>query len=50
MEMIIILCSLINGFLSGPLWVAVVKLVADCADYRNYGFYFSYFWSFYIFA
>lgn len=47
---LIINCSIFNGFMSGPMWVAMIKFVSDCTTDDNYGFLFSYFWSFYIFS
>jgi hypothetical protein len=49
MKRVIVVCaSFINGFLTGPMWLAMSKLVGDCSTKDNSGFFFSLFFVFYI--
>ena len=41
---------MINGFTLAILWTAANQYVASCASESNKGFYFSWFWTFYMFS
>lgn len=44
------LCAMLNGFGAAILWVAQGNYISDCAPEEKKGFFFSYFWSFYMFS
>jgi MFS family permease len=42
--------SIVNGILNGPMWVAAISFVNECADGDQFVAYFSVFWSYYVIA
>lgn len=46
--MLSLFSAAVNGFGAGVLWVAQGKYVGECANDKNKGFFFGYFWAFFM--
>lgn len=44
----ILLSSIVNGLMTGPMWISIFQIVQECASAKHLGFYYSYFQMFYI--
>lgn len=40
--------SIVNGAMTGPMWIAICNIITICSTKLNMGFHFSYFFVFYI--